>query len=255
MIAWVFTGGTTKSFFICLFIYGIAMLIALSPVGEAILRFTTKAKEITTRKDKEYLLPIFLEVYKRALIEAPNLSKNISLYISEDMSLNAFAVGRNTIVLNRGIIETMSEDELRGILSHEFSHIINGDTKALLLSTIGNGFFSIFVLIADIFLRIISYEAHKGGIAYMIFVGLINLFARATVFIISWIGVIILSINSRQNEYRADEFASKIGYGEQLLSALYILSEFDSGQHMSFSEKLKASHPYIRDRIGRLENK
>ena len=56
---------------------------------------------------------------------------------------NAFATGRNpthaSVVLTQQIIDLLTEDELRGVLSHELSHIKNRDvlvtTMAATLAT------------------------------------------------------------------------------------------------------------------------
>ena len=46
------------------------------------------------------------------------------------MYVNAFAIGRNTIAVTMGAIETFSSDELKGIIAHEFGHLSNGDTNS-----------------------------------------------------------------------------------------------------------------------------
>ena len=73
------------------------------------------------------------------------------------------------------------------------------------------------------------------------------------VFAFTMTGNIILAANSRQHEYNADEFASKMGYGAELISALYLLQKLSFGENMTFSQKLQARHPNISNRIGRLE--
>lgn len=122
-------------------IYAVSVAMALSPIGEFILRRSVGARPLATQKDKDYLLPLFQSVYDEVLELNPKTSKKIKLYIAEDYTVNAFAVGRNTIVLNRGAIEGFSEEQLKGVIAHEFGHLSHGDTKALLLTTVGNGFF------------------------------------------------------------------------------------------------------------------
>ena len=47
--------------------------------------------------------------------------------------INAFAAGttpQNAVIgVTRGCMETLSRDELQGVIAHEFSHIQNGDMK------------------------------------------------------------------------------------------------------------------------------
>ena len=68
-----------------------------------------------------------------------------------------------------------------------------------------------------------------------------------------WVGNIILSFNSRANEFRADSFAFELGYGNQLADALYIIQKMSLGQKMKVVKRMQSSHPRTSTRIGRLE--
>lgn len=68
-----------------------------------------------------------------------------------------------------------------------------------------------------------------------------------------FLGNVILSANSWNNEYQADEFAHQIGYGEELIESLYLLQKMSLGEEMALLERMTASHPLLAKRIGRLE--
>ena len=55
-----------------------------------------------------------------------------ALYVFEHDSPNAFATGRDprqgVVALSRGILNLMSEQELKGVIAHELTHIVNRDT-------------------------------------------------------------------------------------------------------------------------------
>jgi len=73
-VAWQIVGGDLRSFIIVSVIYAISITIALSPIGEAILRMINGCRRPATEEEKNYLLPLFEEVYESAKLAYPNLS-------------------------------------------------------------------------------------------------------------------------------------------------------------------------------------
>lgn len=254
-LAWLILGANWDSFVLVFILYGISIMMALSPLGEVLLRFVEKVRPISTKEEKQYLIPLFEEVYENAKEKDTKLNNNIKLYIIDNMYVNAFAIGRKTIAVTMGAIQTFSQDELKGVIAHEFGHISNGDTKALLLSTIGNGIFTILIfilriimLIADFIFSLMRYPV----------LNILTLLARFLfdigILLFSHISQIILSINSRKNELWADKFAFDIGFGEELVSSLYILQKISLPQNIKLIDRLRASHPNTAKRIEQLEN-
>lgn len=259
-IVWALLGADGQAFKITFLIYAVSITIALCPVGEFVLRIVEGARKIQTNEEKEYLLPLFEEVYENAKKENPKLSDGVKLYITDDMFANAFAMGRKTIAVTKGAIETFTPEELKGVIAHEFGHITYGHTKALLLSVIGNAILSVFVVIIRLFIEVLNFLtiAFSRVSFIIILINLINLLFKyvfeMTLIGFMYLGQIILSLNSRSNEFQADNFAYKIGYGEELISALYLLQKISGSRKMSLKEKLTCSHPHIAKRIERLEN-
>ena len=78
-----------------------------------------------------------------------------AVYVMDnEAGINAFAAGHTihdaAVAITRGGLETLSRDELQGVMAHEFSHILNGDMRLnirlmgvlfgiLLLTVIGRG--------------------------------------------------------------------------------------------------------------------
>lgn len=72
--------------------------------------------------------------------------------IIESEALNAFASGLQeknyTVTLTRGIIETLDDNELEGVIAHELMHIRNKDVRLLVVTIVFVGIFSFVVQIA-----------------------------------------------------------------------------------------------------------
>lgn len=242
-----------SNFITILMVHIILIIIALTPLGEAIMRLINHANKIQTKEDKDYLYPIFNDVYENALIQNPKLSKNIKLFINNDKSANAFACANNTICVTRGAIYTFSKEELQGIFAHELGHLSNNDTRISMIFFIGNMLFVIVAFIVNIFYSII-YKAIKNREGKTQFVTkILNIFKIILSNIISFIVCSIFALNSRMCEYNADLFASNIGYGLELRDALNIFKSIDINSKMSIMERIYATHPNLDSRIAHLE--
>lgn len=255
-----FTEDVKSSIYITAVIYGSCVALALSPLGEIVVRLMEGVKPIQTQEDKDYLLPIFEEVYEEAKAFSPHINKEIKLYVTDSMTVNAFAVGRKTVAVTRGAIHTFSPDELKGILAHELGHMANGDTKALLIKLVGNGFFSLIILILRFIVNILenlSLILSSKNIVLAV-ISFITILSRRVmnlaIIVFIFVGDAIIALNSRYSEFLADEYAHLIGYGEDLKNALYILSKLSMPRKVTLMERIKATHPYTSARIERLEH-
>lgn len=68
------------------------------------------------------LEPLFYEVYQKAKMQEPLISDSVRLYMNEDESENAFATGRRTICVTRGLLN-LSDEAIKATLGHEFGHL------------------------------------------------------------------------------------------------------------------------------------
>ena len=258
-IAWVIFGADLNSFIFVGLVYGVSIGIALSPIGEVILQIMEHCREPQTEQEINYIYPLFDEVYEYAREANPKLNRGIKIYITDAMYVNAFAIGRKTVAVTRGAIETFSRDEIKGVIAHELGHITHGHTKALLLSVIGNFFFSIIMWIFRALLfvtQVISnIVAHFSilGTLFSLLTYLLRLILDLSVFVFINLSQMILASNSRTNEIQADTFAYEIGYGRELISCLYIFQKITMDTKMKITEKLKSSHPHTTYRISYLE--
>jgi Zn-dependent protease with chaperone function len=191
------------------------------------------------------------------------------VYLMEESGINAFAAGYSPsdaiVAVTRGTIDTLSRDQLQGVIAHEFSHILHGDMR-INIRLIG-------VLHGIMILGIIGYHLLRGG-AYsrrsknsggIVFLGLGLVVVG---FVGTFFGNLIKAAVSRQREYLADASAVQFtrnpdGIGQALMqiarhqdrsyiknpkSAEISHALFEEGQVSALSS-LYATHPPLNDRI------
>jgi len=237
---------------LALVFYMISVPIALSPIAEKVWRSVSGVRPLRLRVEKERLLPLFKEVYEGAVKSNPNLFKGIKLYIKEDMTINAFAFGKSTLVLTRGSIMLLSDECLKGLIAHEFGHFSHRHTEAILIAMIGNlPLMFIIRKLTDVKNHFNNSE-NKGtlitGIFALFFDLIYYLFKGLEV-----IGDLVLTFCSREHEYVADEFAFKSGFGQELTDALSEIYNVSISKPQSVREQLRSTHPHITLRIEELE--
>ncbi|MBV8168946.1 MAG: M48 family metalloprotease, partial [Alphaproteobacteria bacterium] len=83
------------------------------------------------------------------LLETLCISRGLEmprLYVMDSDALNAFAsgLGRRTyaITVTRGLVESLTPDELEAVLGHELTHIINRDVRLLIVTVVFVGMIS-----------------------------------------------------------------------------------------------------------------
>lgn len=189
------------------------------------------------------------------------------LRIIQSDALNAFASGINektyTVTLTQGIIETLEDDELEGVIAHELMHIKNNDVRLLIISIIFVGIFSFLVNI--IFRNILFGRGKKKDIRIII----ISLVISLVVYLIS---ILFKFALSKKREYMADAGAAEmtkkplaLASALRKISGNHKIDSFkseelaqlcieNSPEKSSFSLKgLFSTHPPIDKRIGILE--
>ncbi len=92
---------------------------------------------------------------------ASGLPKPPKVYIIDDEHLNAFAVGKPgncCVAITSGLLMKLNRDELQGVMAHEIGHVVNNDTRFMVLTGITVG---AIVLLSDGLLRMLFYTG--GG--------------------------------------------------------------------------------------------
>lgn len=180
----------------------------------------------------------------------------VNVKIIRDQTPNAFALGRHTIALTEGLLQ-LPDNIVMSVIAHEIGHLAYGHTVLQLLIGGGNLFIAgclfiikvtswIFATIMGIF-SIVS-RSKIIGILTALFAGLYYCF--------TWIWVrfckLFLMWSMRQNEFIADAFAVKIGFGYEL--AFSLDHQLCDVPHNGFLNALYDTHPCNDARIAALQN-
>jgi heat shock protein HtpX len=183
------------------------------------------------------------------------------LYMIPSDQPNAFATGRNpkhsAVAVTRGITKLLSEDELRGVLAHELTHVRNRD---ILIQSVASAIGTAITYVAYMLLWV--GDDDNGPL------GLIS--ALAMVILAPIAASIIQLAISRQREYAADAGGAELcGNPESLASALLRLEQGAAAMPMQVNQAaeplyivrpfkgkglqgLFSTHPPIEERVRRL---
>ena len=226
------------------------------------IAITAARAQPVSEQEAPHLYRIVRELTTTANMPMPRL------YVTPDAQPNAFATGRNekraAVAVTQGILELLSEDELRGVLAHELSHVKNKD---ILIGSCAAAIAMGITFLA----RMLMWGAMFGGsddeggnpiglLAMMILAPVAAFFLQAAV--------------SRSREYEADhDGAALVHNGEPLARALeklhvtaqrvpmnvnpaqasmYIVNPL-TGRRVAFAN-LFSTHPPVEERIARLRN-
>ncbi len=170
--------------------------------------------------------------------------------LDEEPAINAFAAGLSTgdavIGVTRGTLETLTRDELQGVIAHEYSHILNGD-MSLNIRLIGilHGIL-VLGIIGYFILRSTGRSRNKNSGGLVIFgVGLIVIGYGGTFF-----GNLIKSSISRQREYLADASAVQFTRNpEGIAGALKKIGGMPDKSRLQNENAAEMSHAYFAEGI------
>ncbi len=102
----------------------------LSAGGKAVARLLggRPVSRDTGDPDERRLLNIVEEISIASGVQVPEV-----FILERESGINAFAAGFSqddaAVAVTKGCLESLSRDELQGVVAHEFSHILNGDMR------------------------------------------------------------------------------------------------------------------------------
>jgi len=243
------------------FVFALGMNLVSYWFSDKIVLKMYKAEEIT-ESDSPRLFSVVRDLSQRAGLPMPKV------YLIPSDTPNAFATGRNpehaAVAVTRGIMNILTENELRGVLGHELAHVKHRD---ILIGTIAAVFAGAISMLAHMAQWAAIFgggrsDNERGG-------GGLGLLAMAIVAPIA--ALLIQMAISRSREYLADEDGARFhGNPRDLASALAKLQRgaeripmqaTPATAHMFIVNPLTgrglmslfSTHPPMEERIKRLE--
>lgn len=204
------------------------------------------------------------KVYKLARQAGISRMPEVGIYFSPEV--NAFATGptrnRALVAVSSGLLETMNEDEIEGVLAHEVSHIANGDmvTMALLQGVINA--IVMFLARAIAFVVVSRRNGDRDSSPWLRY-----LITMILEIILSFFAMMLLAWFSRIREFKADEGGARLSGKDKMIAALKKLKRTIERADLTHNEaltafkissnskflRLFATHPPLDERIKRLE--
>lgn len=190
------------------------------------------------------------------------------VHVVQSDSPNAFATGRSpnhaAVAATTGIMRLLTEEELEGVMAHEFSHIRNRDVLIMSIVATMAGIMTMIAFWLRFSAFFGSFGRDRGG-------GMAGMAVMLLMAILIPIAAMIIRLAiSRTREYQADASGSRLGGNPLALASA--LEKLEAGSHarpMKVSEgvshlfivnplasssvaRLFSTHPPIAERVHRL---
>ncbi|TFB22929.1 protease HtpX [Filobacillus milosensis] len=189
----------------------------------------------------------------------------VGIYNSREV--NAFATGpskkKSLVAVSAGLLQSMDDDAVEGVLAHEIAHVANGDMVTM---TLLQGVVNTFVVFLSRIVASIVSGFVREEMRFIVH------FAAVIIFqiLFSILGSLVVFAYSRYREYHADRGGADLAGKDKMIHALESLKRQvnnvrDPHQDDNAVQTLKinnkrstnmfSSHPDLDDRIARLRAK
>jgi heat shock protein HtpX len=182
-----------------------------------IAKYLLGVRQVTQPLDSQelWLLLALRQQAQRVGIPVPRLG------IIDRPVLNAFTVGINRnaalIVIGRGLLENLSQDELEAVLAHEIAHILNDDVRTLaLLQGAVNVLTVLPARLASLLIDRLLLRRGQPALAYYLILTL-------TQVCYGWLASMVVTSFSRRREFHADREGARLVGRDKMIAALTCL--------------------------------
>lgn len=229
--------------------------------SDRIVLWSYRAKSMTEAQAPD-LYRIVRQVTQQANLPMPKVA------IVPTQTPNAFATGRNpqhaVVAVTEGILHLLSEDELRGVLAHEVSHVRNRDILVMSVAATIAGAISFMA-------RMFWWNSLFGGSRDRNGNWAAMLLAVVGMVLAPIAALLVQLAISRSREYKADYTGAKtlgqplalasaleklevanrrrpLTFGSPASQSLFIVNPFSGGAFV----RMFSTHPPVKERVARL---
>jgi Zn-dependent protease with chaperone function len=233
---------------------GVGLLLFIRPIQQRFLMRLLGARQ-PSAVERRHLEPLWQEV----LINARLTRRHFVLAVTDSDELNAYASGGSLVIVTTGALSTLPGPELQGVMAHEIGHQIGWVSTAQVF-----GYWLAVPVVA--LARVGFFLDHVATAATSTYAasGLGRAFGTAVAAllrVVAWvfqIGIMVWQsiggIVSRQAEFRADEWAVRLGFGPELAAAMRrTASDEPLVGSRTWTDRAFGSHPPLRTRIAKVE--
>ena len=253
----------------CILYYAIVLLI-----GTAVIRLLFGNNRILLENEMGAIQLSFAEAYEAAKRQGPDLSDNIRLYVCSANFPDAYAFGRDMILISEPA-SRLPQNQLTVLFLEKFAQLSNHDSERLLLLIAGNAVFivmitlikiSVYVVLAiiglfmSIFRSVLGiFTGHMGhgigflGVSAYLTVSrtLSNAIESVLLFALN-LFIRLALLSSQNNCFINDQFVCNCGYANELRYYLQYIESDISGFESTLAT-ITASKPSRLARLSRIQ--
>jgi heat shock protein HtpX len=240
-------------------VYGMGGAIISLLMSRFIAKMSMGVKLITGATgspDADWLYRTVQRLAQQAQLPMPEVG------IYESPEVNAFATGpsrsRSLVAVSSGLLRSMRQEEIEGVLAHEMAHIQNGDMVTMtLIQGVVNAFVIFLARLIGSLVR--GSDSRNGQMLSFVVTIVLQI-------VLGFLGLIVVAWYSRAREFRADAGGAALAGRGNMISALRRLQSthelVDNSQPQLATLKISggrammlfSTHPPLAERIAALES-
>ncbi len=239
-------------------IQGLVFLMMISPLGGLFQSASMPVRRMSKR-EAEVLEPLLKEVLDGYEDKKMQRIKRIHLRIQDDTDSNAYAFGKNTIVLTSGFFSEYRwrADVIKGVMAHELGHLHHKDLRYWQYVASAGG---VLTLVHAVIALISAMTMGVAGVFLPLLivavpVMMVQLAMTAFIYVVRFPESALMAMSvffSRTEEYRADKFAADIIGVKGMISFLESIKRGESFTEIGFLTMKRRSHPPSELRLEKL---